>query len=182
LRVQRFVFSDCAGGCDEGFGFPVPNSDLFSVPTPRTLQGYGAFGGAWEDWCDVNYYTGKDDPSDRNSNNAKCKKCTPLPFGPCLYPDPKTMGGRAIRSLPQQTDLERLGPPGGEVVVIPDAGDGGGSGGSWFDQNKTLVLAGGVAAVALLAFGMRKGRRMNGLAGLFGFGSRKVRRRKARRN
>lgn len=178
MRVQRFVFSDCAGGCDEGFGFPVPNSDLFSVPAQRTLQGYDAFGGAWEDWCDIHYYTPE--------NNERCKNCNKKDFpfvGPrCTWFDPKTMGGRAQRGLPQQTDLERLGPPGGEVVVIPDAGDSGGSGGSWFDQNKTLMLAGGAAVVALLAFGMRRGRRMNGLAGLFGFGSRKVRRRKARRN
>lgn len=173
MRVQRFVFN--------GYGLPVPTVDLRPVPMPspfRDHEDFGDFGGAWEDWCDINYYTAE--------NNAKCKECNRvnIPFlgDRCTWPDPKTIAGRAARGLPQQTDLERLGPAGSdEVVTIPETGPSA-PGGSWFDQNKTLVLAGGAAAIALLAFSMRGGRRMNGLAGLFGFGSRKVRRRKARRN
>src|SRR5512139_330215 len=75
------------------------------------LAGYsGGFAGAWEDWCDQNYYTAE--------NNAKCKVCpVKLPIvGTCITPAPHTMAGRAARKLPQQTDLERLGPP----VTVPD--------------------------------------------------------------
>lgn len=129
----------------------------------------GGFNGAWEDWCDQNYWTPE--------NNEKCKNCNivkiPIVGPKCTYPDPKTVVGRTIRGLPQQTDLERLGPPGGtEIptpVPIPETSDAGG--GSWFEQNKMLVFGGGIVALGALAFLMsrRGGRRMNGFAGFLGF-------------
>lgn len=165
MRVQRFVVFN-------GYGFPVPSADLVAVPTPSPFAG---FGGEWEDWCDKNYYTEQWNTACKNCNKVKI----PLLGERCTWPDPKTMAGRAARGLPSQTDLERLGPPGtvpggGDVVTVPEAGDQ--PSGSWFDQNKTLVIAGGAAVLGLaLAFG-RRGRRMNGLAGFFGFGKRRTRR------
>lgn len=143
------------------------------MPAPQM----GAFGGAWEDWCDQHYWT--------TENNAKCKNCPtkdPI-FGKCLSFDPKTMAGRATRGLPQQTDLERLGPATPEQIPSPTPYPESGGGESWFDKNKMLVFAGGgVVVLGLIAFAMKGGgRRMNGFAGMLGFRHKKRRSRKAKR-
>lgn len=151
-----------------GFGVVTPDSWLTPGPQPQPFRG---FGGEWEDWCDANYYS--------DQWNAKCKNCPQEILGKCISGAPYTTLGKATRGLPSQTDKERgvprPGAPDDEVVIIPDTG-----GPSWFDQNKTTVLAvGGIALVGLLAFAMKRRRgRMNGLAGLLGFA--KSRRRKRR--
>ena len=140
MRIQR----------TNGLGLVLPASMATRAPPLPRFRG---FGGEWEDWCDINYWT--------PGNNAKCKVCTPLPFGPCIFPAPKTVAGRAARGLPSQTDLELLGAPPSEdpgiPVPIPETGD------SWFEDNKMLVLGGGalIAGVAFLAM-RKKGGRMNG--------------------
>lgn len=160
MRIRRFTM--------DGYGFPVETASLRPVPTPQPFRG---FSGAWEDWCDVNYYTPE--------NNAKCKNCNrvEIPFvGPkCTWPAPHTLVGRQLRNLPAQTDLERLGPPGGagtppvEEIEIPDAG-----GGSWFEDNKALIGIGAAGLLGLALLGRRRGR------GFMGLGSTK--RRRKRRN
>ena len=156
MRVQRFRL--------DGFGFPVETASLRPVATPQPFRG---FGGAWEDWCDTHYYT--------PGNNEKCRKCSFIDAGPCLYPAPHTMAGRLARGLPQQTDLERLGPPVAETpdeVVIPEAGD------SWLEDNKLLI---GVGAAGLLGLVLLARRSKRG-GGFLGFGSTPRRRRKSRKN
>lgn len=139
------------------YGLALPDALAIPAPAQNPFRG---FAGAWEDWCDINYWTPE--------NNVKCKVCTPLPIGPCIYPDPKTVAGRAIRKLPSRTDLETLGPKPDEGeddppnVPIPEVG------GSWFEKNKVVLLVGGGAlALGLAVFAMKgRGRRMNGLSGL----------------
>lgn len=157
------------------YGFAIPTADLVPVVPPNPF--FGDFGGTWEDWCDVNYWTPE--------NNAKCRVCPQTLFGHCVTPAPHTMLGRAARGLPQQTDLQTLGPPPGTETPPPngippdvDTGD------SWFEKNKLLVFGGaGVVALGLIAFAMKgRGRRMNGFAGMLGFRHKRRRARKARRN
>ena len=143
MRIQR----------TNGLGLVLPASMATRAPPLPRFRG---FGGAWEDWCDIHYWTPE--------NNAKCKNCNlvniPI-LGPrCTYPDPKTQAGRIARGLSLQSDLDRLGPPPSEStpdVPIPETGD------SWFDDNKMLILGGGalIAGVAFLAM-RKKGGRMNG--------------------
>jgi hypothetical protein len=160
-----------------GYGFTIPTSDLVPVPPPTSLYpGFRGFDGAWEDWCDIHYWTPE--------NNAKCRNCPikdPI-FGKCLSFDPATVAGRLARGLPSQTDLQRLGPAPTEELPLPEEIPA--DGGSWFEKNKMLVLAGGgVLALGAVAFAMskRRGRRMNGLAGFFGLRHKKRRTRKGRR-
>lgn len=127
------------------------------------IPGYGGLGdfganASWEAWCDENYAT--------PGNNPKCKRCTPLPIGPCLYFAPWTVLGKKERGLPAQTDAEVAAQTPPPIPEVSEAGE------SWFEQNKTLVI-GGVLGLGLLAFAL-KGRKSFG--GFLGFGSRRKRR------
>lgn len=153
MRIQRY-------------GFTTPTSNVL-VPGPQPFRG---FGGEWEDWCDINYFTPE--------HNTKCKKCTPLPFGPCLFPHPKTVVGRQVRGLPAQTDLELQGQPEVEEPMPDDVPSGGGGApGSFFEKNKMLLIAGGGVLAIGLAFAFSRG----GKRGFRGYSSKK-RRTKRRRN
>lgn len=173
MRVQRFTMNEYVTlppGYG-GMGFPWPSDALVPAPPPPLFRGLAGFGGTWEDWCDVNYYTPE--------NNTKCKECPErLPvFGNCLSGAPWTMLGKQRRGLPSQTDLERLGPAGGTEEPFPNVPPNTPATESWFEKNKMLVFAGGgVLVLGLLALKMRKGK------GLFGLNGYKPRKRTARRS
>jgi hypothetical protein len=172
MRTRQFVMNT-------GMGYTVPASALVPAPPGPQFRGMGGFGGAWEDWCDQHYWTPE--------NNTKCKDCNlvdfPLFGKKCTYFAPHTQTGKLERGLPQQTDLQRLGPPPGESTPLPDPvpPQDAPPPESWFEKNKMLVIAGGGAlALGLVAFAMR-GKR-GGFRGFFGFGkAHRKRRKKSRR-
>lgn len=171
MRTRQFVMNT-------GMGYTVPASALVLAPPRPRFRGFRGFGGEWEDWCDKNYYTPE--------NNAKCKNCNlvdiPLLGKRCTYFAPRTPVGKIERGLPQQTDLQRLGPPPGESTPLPDPvpPPDAPPAESWFEKNKMLVIAGGGAlALGLVALAMR-GKKGKGLFGLGAMHYRK-RRKKSRR-